>query len=276
MKKEANIFIIILSLIIILPGCENSIQPLNEEKGFYSIYGYLNMHEDVNHIRVKNLNMTLSEDTTDNIDANVTLKNLKSGETEELEDTVVTFDGVKTHNFRTTMDIKPNTKYRVSVERSDGKTVTATATSPYNTDTNVEPVGENCNTNIEISFVPVRSRNALRLEVGFRYNNKLFWTRQNQNIITFDQKIILSFTPSGLLEDFFSGNEDTSQGETITCKELDTDKLFVRYTHFGPDLFDNNLSDTLNIPGGAGRFGVFYKDSFSFPIDTSPSCPPSC
>lgn len=101
-------------------SCDNSLDPLDEEKGAYSIYGYLNLYKDINYIRVKNLNITYLQDST-NIDAEVTLENIYSGATEILEDTIVVFDSLKTHNFCRTMDIQPHIEYRVSVEGSDGK-----------------------------------------------------------------------------------------------------------------------------------------------------------
>lgn len=76
------------------------------------------------------MNTSLEQDTTGKIDAEVTLRNLDNGLKEILQDTIVKFDGIETHNFRTTMDLYPETEYRVSVERSDGKVTSATATTP--------------------------------------------------------------------------------------------------------------------------------------------------
>lgn len=272
-KLSCMIIIVLITGI----GCDNSIQPLNKKKGVYSIYGYLNLHKDANYIRVKNLNKTLSEDTTDNIDATVTLENLHNGKTEKLEDSVVVFDGVKTHNFRTTMDIRPNTQYRVTAKRSDGKSVSATTTTPYLAERKVSPVAPNCTTNVHLSFEPVRNRHAMRLEVGFPYKGKIFWVRKHTSLIAYEQRLSLTFTPLELLAELSSGQEQGGEpSDKILCEELDSNKFSVRYTHYGPDLFGNSVSDTLSIPGGAGRFGAFYKDSFSFPIDTSSLCPPIC
>lgn len=264
-----NLSGLIAIVLITAFGCDNSIQPLNEEKGIYSIYGYLNLHKEINYIRVKDLNKTLVEDTTDKIDATITLENLESGKSEKLEDRVVVFDGIKTHNFRATMDIQYNTRYRVSAKRSDGKVISATTTTPFMAEREIAPVAPNCTTDVTISFDPVRSKFAMRLEVGFQYNSDLFWIRQNTNLIEYDQKVTLSFTPLELIGELPSDKR-------ILCENLDSRNISVRYTHYGPGLFGNSVTDTLNISGGAGRFGAFYKDSFTFPIDTTSLCPPIC
>lgn len=258
-------------------GCDNSLDPLDEERGVYSIYGYLNIYEDINYIRVKNLNTSLQQDTTDQIDAEVTFENLDSGLTETLEDTIVEFEGIKTHNFKTTIDIKPETKYRVEVERSDGRTTSATATAPPIAKTDVNPVGANCTTPVDISFEPVQNQLALKVDIGFDYNNTTYWVRSNRFITDSEDKITISVTPFRILEEVFAvppaPNNSYQEGE-VFCHELNSDIFKVHYSHYGPDLFTNTISDTLRIPGGTGRFGALYKDSFSFKIDTTPLCPP--
>lgn len=264
--KYLNNYVMIL-LLLISSGCDNSLNALDEEEGLYSIYGYLNLYEDNNYIRIKDINQTL-KDSDGILDAKVTFENLDNGTTEVLQDTVVDFDGVKTHNFRTTIDINPDTEYRVTAKRSDGRTTSAIAKTPFIAETNVNPMGANCITAVNIDFEPVRSKNSLWVEVGFQYNQNLFWVRINTLLVETDNTVNASFTPFMLINEAFD--------ERILCEDLSDDTFEVRYTHYGPDLFENTISDTLDVPGGAGRFGAFYKDSFSFPIDTVSLCPPLC
>lgn len=264
--KQISMYLTVL--LFVLVSCDNSIYPFNEEKGLYSIYGYLDLYEDVNHIRVKDLNKTLIQDTINAIDAEVTFKNLKKGATQVLEDTVVKFDGVKTHNFFTTMGINPNTEYQVSVKTSDEKAITATTTTPYIADTHVHPMGANCTTQVQINFEPVRSQFALRVELGFYYKQKLFWLRAHNYKYENENGVNIFFTPYKLLNDRFE--------ESLVCEELSDDLIDVRYTHYGPDLYGTAVSDVFEIPGGVGRFGAYYNDTFSFPIDTLSLCPPYC
>lgn len=276
MIKYLNCWIVILVLLFISAGCDNSVDPLDEEEGAYSIYGYLNLYKDVNYIRVKDLNKTFEESGTDEFAAEVILKNLNNGATENLEDTIVAFGDVKTHNFRTTMDLQPDTRYRVSVKGSDGKKTSATATTPPIAERNVVPFGANCTTRVDLIFDPVKSNNSLNLKVGFDYNSKTFWVRADKFLGDKNGKVIASFTPWTILEEVFQvfpSNNSLDEGE-VFCDQLDSEVFKVRYTHFGPDLFTGKISDTLSIPGGAGRFGGLYRDSFSFRIDTTKLCPP--
>lgn len=265
--KYFNTYTVIL-LLLLSSGCDNSMNAFDEEEGLYSIYGYLDLHEDINYIRIKDINETL-QDSDGVIDAKVTFENLDNSTSEILQDTVVEFDGVKTHNFRTTLDINPDTEYRVTAERSDGKTASATAITPYIAETSVNPMGENCSTTVNIDFEPVRSKNSLWVDVGFYYNQDLFWVPINTLLIEIGNKVNATFTPMMLINEAF-------EGETIYCFELSDDTFEVRYTHYGPGIYEEAVSDSIGIPGGSGRFGAFYKDSFSFPIDTTGICPPSC
>lgn len=268
--------ILLIGFLLIL-GCNNSLDPVDEEKGGYSIYGYLNIYKNVNYIRIKNLNTSINQDTTGEIDAEITFENLDNGLTETLEDTIVEFNGVKTNNFKTTLDINPETEYRVKVEGSDGKTTSAMATTPPIAQTNVTPKVPNCTTQVDLNFEPVRDQLALQAEIGFSYNAKTYWIRGNRFLNETEEGVIISVTPFRILEGIFAvppGPDGSYQEGEVFCHELDSEEFEVRYTHYGPDLFANTITDTLRIPGGAGRFGALYRDSFTFDIDDSKLCPP--
>lgn len=275
---SSNYCFAILVFLLAFSGCDNSLDPLDEERGGYSIYGYLNLYKDVNYIRVKNLNTSIDQDTTSEIDAEVTFENLENGLTQTLEDTIVEFDGLKTHNFQTTLDINPETKYRVKVERADGRITTATATAPAIAERDLIPKQADCMTYFHLSFEPVLSEFDIIVDFGFHYNTETYWVRANEFLHESENKATISVTPFRILEDVFGvgippQNWQYNEGE-IFCHELDDDIFEVRYTHYGPDLFDNTISDTLQIPGGAGRFGALYRDYFTFEIDTTRLCPP--
>lgn len=276
MIKYSGIILFLLCLAI--SGCDNALDPLDEEKGNFSIHGYLNLDKKANYIRVKDLNTTYRQDSTGKIDADVTFENLKTGETQTLEDTVVEFDGIKTHNFRTTMDIRPDTKYKVTVEDSVGQTTSATATTPFRAERKIEPKIPNCTTRVNINFEPARSQFGFLLEVAFEYKNDLFWLQMNEYLLDSDSGVTASFEPWTVLKKIFEAEPPTlndiyEEGE-VFCHQLSSDIYKVRYTHYGPGLYENTISDTLAIPGGAGRFGALYRDDFSFRIDTTELCPP--
>lgn len=265
-------------------GCDNSIQPLDRQNGVFSIYGVLDLREDVNFVRIKDLNRTLLQDTAGTIDATVVIEDLQNGNSDVMQDSIVAFDGVKTHNFYTGMDIMPDTRYRVSVERSDGRTVSAEAETPSRARTNVEPVMEDCLTPINVTFTPVEERINLRLNIGFNYDGGIQWVPYREDIgagpgdlDSGENTESYSFVPKVILDTYTGANNPFSSGGVeIWCHQLDDDRFYVRYTHYGPDSFESSTSDSLQIPKGTGRLLSLYRDTLNFRIDTVNICKPNC
>lgn len=262
---------------LLVSGCDNSVTILDRDTGLYSVYGALDINAETNYIRVKNLNTPLVADSTRTLEATVTLENRRTGTSMVLEDSVVQFEGVYTHNFRTTMDITPDTEYQVTVEHPAGRTAQATATTPPVAETDVNPRGEPCETPIRIAFEPVASPSQLDPEIGFDFGGMQRWTpafRPRADESNPD-RVFVQFTPKQLLDAVFKP-ESPLGGQEVWCHELDSNELYVRYTHLGPDFGADTPSDSLNVPGGIGQFGGFYEDSFSFQIDTVNVCAPFC
>lgn len=132
-------------------------------------------------------------------------------------------------------------------------------------------------TYFNLSFEPVLCEFDLIVDFGFHYNTETYWVHANEFLYETENKVIVSVTPFRILEEVFAvpprPNGSYAEGE-VFCHELDDEIFEVRYIHYGPDLFDNTISDTLQIPGGVGRFGALYEDTFTFKIDTTRLCPP--
>lgn len=267
MKDNVYIFHLILivsTLFLGMQACDTGIDGLNEEKGIYSIYGYLDMKKDTNFVRVKNLNTPLTATSSDSIDAKVTLKNLVTGNTSILKDSVIDFDGVKTHNFMTTMNLQPDTEYQLKVQRSDGRSLSATASTPYLANRELKPSNPVCEGPTELVFEPVRDKFALDLKISFLYEGQRYWVNANNRLEEKGDGVVASFWFENIVKAPFSP-------ELVFCNELSSDIFTIQYYHYGPDLFEDNVSDSINIPGGAGRFGAFYKESFTVQVDTARS-----
>lgn len=253
---------------LLIAGCDNSLQPLNTEKGIYSIYGFIDVNADVNYIRIKDMNIPLVDDTTQTIDAAVTLTDLNTGASQVLQDSVVQFANVSTHNFRTTMDIQPETTYRIRVEGSDGRSVSATTTTPGIAQYNAEPTGEQCDTPITIRFEPVDEETLIILRLTFMLGGQQFGAQQLlQAPVTGEYNGILThrFSPLQLIRDSVNDSD-------LHCWSMDTEYIEARYIHFGPDYEfggESNVSDSLTVPGGAGQFVGLLRNSFSIRIDTT-------
>jgi len=249
-------------------GCDSSVNILDRETGLYSIYGALNVHKDVNHIRVKDLDAPLVDDSTRTLDATVTLKDLQTGTTEVLTDSVVRFENIYTHNFRVTTDIRPDTKYQVTVKHPDGRMVQATAMTPEIAERTVSPKTVGCQDFVLIAFEPVASSDRIDPVVAVKYGKRRYSTaefrpRRSQS----NPGVFLRFTPQQVLNAIFGRETD------VSCDQLDRNKLYIRYAHLGPDFSGETPSDSLDLPGRIGQFGGFYRDSSSVRIDTTRQYP---
>ncbi|MFB6285686.1 MAG: hypothetical protein ABEK03_03800 [Candidatus Bipolaricaulia bacterium] len=252
-------------------GCDNSVNILDRETGLYSIHGALDMYREVNHIRVKALNAPLVADSTRTLDATVTLEDLQTGTTEMLTDSVVRFENVYTHNFRVTTDIRPDTKYRVTVEHPDGRTAQATATTPVIAEQTVSPKTVGCRDFVLIAFEPVASSARIDPVVAAEYGGSRNSTselrpRRSQSS---PDRVFLRFTPQQALNAIFGEENPPSLEPKVRCDQLDTNRLYVRYAHLGPDFSGDTPSDSLDLTGEIGQFGGFYRDSLSVRIDTT-------
>lgn len=268
--RSSKYYVVILYVLIlatILTGCDNTLEPFERGKGLYSIYGALDLNKDINYIRVKDLNEPLISDKSDSLDATVTLENINQNETEILQDSLVKFEDVYTHNFRTTLPINPDTEYEITVERSDGESIKVTTTTPNIADVSWGPTDEFCSTPIEIIFEPIFSPNDLEISVGFDYENVRYWSNPDPRHFE-DEKVTYYFAPINILSDVFSPPDS----EPIECYQLDNEFLYVKYTHYGPDFGEVNYEE-INAPEGTIDFGAYYEDSFSFPIDTTKEPP---
>lgn len=267
-KLQVSILLGVLTLFCILwnIGCDNTLDPLDRERGIYSIYGGLDLKSDVNYLRVRNLNQPILENQEQDFDGTVSITNKRTSETVILNDTLINVQNVFVRNFITNMPIEPETVYEVIAERPDGKQIKATATSPALSEVSITPVAPDCTTRVNIDFDPVNV-GYLEPEVGFEWNGEILWQsflpERVDNAAADDLKRI-SFTPRRLIS--------TRLREARWCSDLPGDEFYLRYTHYGPEYNQSIDSDNLDIPGGAGILTAFYRDLQSFKIDKSVIC----
>lgn len=273
-KLFTNTFLFLISLTLMI-GCDTSVDPFNERSGGYSIYGSLNITENNNYIRIRNTNHAINLDSTKNLNLDVTLKNMNNGVTQSLEDSIVKFNDVYTHNYKSTMSIIPDTKYKIILQPPEGGPISSTATTPSITEVNISPKGEDCQTFISITFEPVKAARYIDIFIGFRDGGEFFrvpiaGSRSSPG----GNQIVAGFTPQGIIDRVL--NSGSSAGDSVRCYQLDSPEFTVDFLHYGPDFFENASSDSVRAPEGIGQFGGLYENAVTFDIDTTRLCRPYC
>ena len=288
-------------------GCDNTIDPFSGRSTF-SIYGYLNLSEQRQFIRVKDVNEPLVGDSASrSIDATVTLENLSTGAQRTLQDSVINFDGVVTHNFWTDWMPAPDTEYRVTVTRSDGVTTHATTRTPRAIAPVSSPEAGHCLTNFSIPFPGIRNRQRIRqVQVGFlpereddgadgppapgedrdtddASNQERVWvsledTEGAQMISRSGADVHIRLLTEELLRPFLP-SIDTRPMDTYIprCLLLDDDQIYVAYVHLGTNWsgvlsrqsISFNPGASRYVENGLGFFGALRYDTLSVTVDTA-------
>jgi len=159
-----------LLIVIIVSGCDDTVNPFVEEDRFFTVFGYLDTATDEQFVRVIPLRQDFAgiDDTT--IDATVTTREVESGNTTAWRDSVITYsDGSVGHVFHADFTPIPGRTYELTVARSDGVQSSASTTIPLIT--NVEL--EDPTISVSSVFQKIRwssvEREPFRVEVWYRF-----------------------------------------------------------------------------------------------------------
>lgn len=284
-------FLAILSATALLTGCdERSISPLEESGGVYSVYGALSLDESTNYIRIRDLSIPFLSDSAKNLDAEVVFEDLQAGTSTMLDDTVVNFSGNYAHNFILDQELEPESTYRLTVNRSDGESVTSLATTPAITDVSMSvsdtPDPIDCSVSITFTYANVKDIEDIRMEIGFSYQGGVHWSeigkvdqlRHRDNA----DEMYLTLNTQQLMVEVFPPPAIDNPGinplfllPTVRCNQLDSGTVRIRYLHFGPEWDSINQErgplnplESLDIEGGLGFLGAYRTDSYTYEINT--------
>lgn len=283
-----RVAILTLVSVVLLLGCENTVEPFAREAGPYSVYGALALHQDRHFIRVKPFQTPLTDLPQGPLPATVTLTNQSSGRTVALRDSVMTLGDLPTHNFHTRIDLKPETTYRLRVEGPDGAATEAVTLTPGDRDATFDTVGtasyptgpppysptnEHAGGNgtryrgaspdtVDLDSPPhCLTRFAINLQdhaalfdvsVGFRYKGNEYWIPQKSQIEQLDTGHRgFKFVPQHILSHVEEDDLDdrfTCQYYEGRCPNLSSGTFRVAYTYLGPEWYGNRPSDELRNP----------------------------
>lgn len=265
---------IAILLVLSLVSCDNSLDPLDREKGIYAVSGALNLEKTENYIRIKDLNAPFTLEATDTLGAVVIFENLESGSRTVLGSNRVEDDGVYLHNFLVNEEILPDTPYRLTVEGSDGESVVIDARAPTKPAPVAFPTKSNCYTAINFEIAPSNG-GVIVLKVGMLvpFSSNIYW--QTADVITpemihGENKFLFTFTPAERLR-YVIG-----YGGQLKCYQLREPNFFISYAHYGPEFYKKVAPEEFDVFGSTDRFGAFFRDTVRVPIDASRVCPQDC
>lgn len=116
-----SVIALLLFVSILFAGCDDTLHPFKEnDRFFFSIYGYIDTSEDIQWIRVVDL-QDQTGPSESGINGTVTIEHLESGETITMHDSLFHFASrYSAFNFWTDAGFQHSASYRIKAEREDG------------------------------------------------------------------------------------------------------------------------------------------------------------
>jgi len=277
----------LFALVLASVGCDNSIEPYSRRSTF-SIYGYLNTSTPRQVIRVKDVNEPLVGDSASpSIDATVTLEELSTGTTRTLQDSVIFFDNVATHNFWTDWTLQPDTEYRVTVRRSDGVTTQSTARTPTDTAPVAAPDSGNCLTPFTVQLPDVHSvQRVYEVKVGYLPEREYgtdgwIWVAADDfdpiRVRLSNDRVEIQFIPEPVLATTLPSIDTRPLAiYKPRCWLLNENRVRVAYVELGPGWQDRSAAQSIRLDSGSrfvqngmGFFGALRQDTLAVTVDTA-------
>lgn len=261
-----------LVAIALVSGCDTSIQPIDKEAGLFSIYGYLNLTREPHYVRIRYLKDPILNDSAAGVNATVRLDHMETGASEVLDDSVVVFQGVQTHNFRSDLNLQPQEQYRIVVERADGQSTQATATMPPFTEVVPVPEGTvNCVENMRATFPNVPEPRLVRANAGIHWRARWNWVAVDIFASNPGGSPSITFSPETIIRRIIPERILEATGPPRRyCDLLGKKKIRLAYIHFGPDwppdsLLTNPVAS--RVENGLGVFGGLHRDTLEKEIE---------
>jgi len=112
--------LLLLFCAIIFTACDETFEPLAEnDRYFFSMYGYLDASADTQWVRILPLRKGL-EMLPDINGTEVTLHHVETGASSLMKDSLFTFAGRSVWNYWSDMNLNPDQKYRIIAKNPDG------------------------------------------------------------------------------------------------------------------------------------------------------------
>ncbi|MEX1212998.1 MAG: hypothetical protein WEA36_09150 [Balneolaceae bacterium] len=172
MKSSTTLHVLLSLLLIVVlwSGCDTAIDPIrnSDDRYIYSIHGLLDASADTQWVRIMPFRESFRPDGTP-IDATVTLEHLDSGDQFVWSDSLFQFGTLQAWNFWTDEPLIPGDSYRLTAQRSDGKSSSATLSIPETVPRPLVELGEVIEEDQEILFDQITIYGVERIAYVFLY-----------------------------------------------------------------------------------------------------------
>lgn len=268
MKKLLIILILSFGYI---GSCDNTVNPVDEDTGLYSVYGVLELGKSRNVIRIRDLKAPFTLEDTEKIDAEVTLENLETNVVETLTRERFRQNGVYHHNF-IVQNILPDTGYELKIVRSDGRSRKLRIRTPSITTKSISPANRDCKTQLEVEFGNINGgliEYVLKPDIIDPMRGDFF-----RIFYSFVRAVVDSDVnnPRSPLTTTFKPIEYSPDlNPEIECNELGIDKLYITYVYYSEGLQEKLNNPDFDPLESIELFGAVYVDTLVIPFDTSSS-----
>lgn len=283
MNKPGIPILLILAFFGTNSTCDRVINPFEDENGTYSVYGALNVEEDSHRIRVRNVTIPFLSDSLKGYEDIAVFFNYPDGQTVQLEDTVINFNGNYTYNYLLDGTLEPDSEYSLRLEFDDQEATSIISTPGISNGDSTPDQSNGCAQTIRIFINNIKQPEFTLVDVGVEHDGKRKWASVGA-VDEFDHiegtdRMEVELTVTNLLVDIFPPPPEATIGipprfwrPTVECDELDLNTMYFRYIHFGKeweifrdtDFLDDVFIDSGDIENGIGFIGAIRTGEFSF------------
>ncbi len=284
-------YLLVGLLFYLFIGCDTSrsINPFEENLGSFSVYGAIELDEENNFIRIRDVSIPFLADSGAGYEfVTARLEELSTGREISLKDSIINFNGNYTLNYLIEEPLQPRVAYNFTVADSSGESVNSVFTMPgVNTHRINQNMVQNCWQPIRFTWDNVIAPEYILAFAGVNYQGRRYWGEVQRvdepDHVPGENRMEMVLTVRQLLVDIFPppiGGEGATSVPVefwppeVECTELDNNEVYIRYIHFGSDwvqfeetdyyIFD--FLDSGEIENGIGFLGGIRRDEYMFEV----------
>ena len=280
----------VLLLAIISCDTTRTIDPFEDEIGSFSVYGAIELGDDNNLIRIRDVSIPFLSDSSEGYDnIEVRLIEVETAREIGLRDTIINYNGNYTLNYIIEEDLQPRVAYDFSITDDLGEVVNSVFTMPgVTTMTKNQQTVLNCRLPITFTWDDVIAPEYILVEAGVMYQGQQYWAEiervDEPDHLEGVNKMEMEVSVRDMLIDIFPppiggtgaiATPPTFWTPEVECNQLDNNNVEMRFIHFGPDweLFEEtdyyifDFVDSGEVDNGIGFLGGIRRGTFSFTVD---------